>query len=80
MSPEEIKQHRVSLIVSTYNRPDALRVCLDSVKHQTTLPYEVIIGDDGSRNETADTIKEISRNFPVPIKHVCTRTTDSGSP
>ena len=70
MSPEEIKQHRVSLIVSTYNRPDALRVCLDSVKHQTTLPYEVIIGDDGSRSETADTIKEISRNFPVPIKHV----------
>lgn len=70
MSPEEIKQHRVSLIVSTYNRPDALRVCLDSVKHQTILPYEVIIGDDGSRSETADTIKEISRNFPVPIKHV----------
>ena len=70
MNPEEIKQHRVSLIVSTYNRPDALRVCLDSVKHQTILPYEVIIGDDGSRSETADTIKEISRNFPVPIKHV----------
>ena len=57
MNPEEIKQHRVSLIVSTYNRPDALRVCLDSVKHQTILPYEVIIGDDGSRSETADTIK-----------------------
>lgn len=50
MSPEEIKQHRVSLIVSTYNRPDALRVCLDSVKQQTILPYEVIIGDDGSRS------------------------------
>lgn len=61
---------KTSLIISTYNRPDALRLCLLSVKNQTVMPDEVIIGDDGSRRETADLIKEFSRDFPVPLKHI----------
>lgn len=61
---------KVSLIISTYNRPDALRVCLDSVFKQHTLPYEIIIGDDGSRQETAELIEEMRKISPVPIVHV----------
>ncbi len=61
---------RTTLIISTYNRPDALAVCLDSVRRQTLLPDEVVIGDDGSGPETRETIETISKDFPVPIKHV----------
>ena len=39
---------KTSLIVSTYNRPDALFLCLESIKRQKLLPDEVIVGDDGS--------------------------------
>ena len=39
---------RVSLIITTYNRPDALLLVLRSVEDQTKLPEEVIIADDGS--------------------------------
>lgn len=60
----------VSLIVSTYNRPDALEVCLDSIRHQTVLPDEVVIGDDGSKDETKELIERMKAGFPVPIVHV----------
>ncbi|MGL5683394.1 MAG: glycosyltransferase family 2 protein [Marinifilaceae bacterium] len=59
-----------TLIISTYNRPDALRHCLESIKHQTVLPNEVIVGDDGSRSETKELIDEFKANFPVPLIHV----------
>ncbi len=59
-----------SLIISTYNRPDALRVCLDSVFKQSVLPDEVLIGDDGSTAETARLIEELQKKAPFPILHV----------
>lgn len=61
---------RVSLIISTYNRPDALKVCLDSVFHQTVLPDEIIIGDDGSGEETGRLIRLMKELSPVPVVHV----------
>lgn len=59
-----------TLIVSTYNRPDALRLCLLSAISQSSLPCEIIIGDDGSRPDTAETIREIKKISPVPIIHL----------
>ena len=38
----------VSLIISTYNWPRALYLCLDSVMQQTVMPSEILIADDGS--------------------------------
>jgi len=58
-----------SLLVSTYNRPDALGLCLKTVAQQTILPAEVVIADDGSAEETTNLIKNIQKNFPVPVKH-----------
>ena len=42
---------KISLVISTYNRPSALKLCLESVKRQNRLPDEVIIWDDGSADE-----------------------------
>lgn len=61
---------KITLLVSTYNRPDALSVCLDSMKHQSRMPDEVVIADDGSREETKIMIDKIRANYPIPIKHV----------
>lgn len=60
----------VSLVISTYNRPDALRVCLDSVLKQRLMPDEIVIGDDGSREDTKHVIDEMRDKSPVPIIHV----------
>lgn len=59
-----------SLIISTYNWPEALRLCLLSVKEQSVLPDEVIIADDGSTEETIDIIESIRPAFPVRIVHI----------
>ncbi|MDC1448009.1 glycosyltransferase, partial [Candidatus Thioglobus sp.] len=47
----------VSLIITTYNRPDALLLVLQSVERQTTIPLNIIIADDGSNNETLEIIR-----------------------
>lgn len=61
---------QVSLIVTTYNRPEALELCLQSILRQKQLPDEVVIGDDGSAEETALLIRRYRAMFPVPLKHI----------
>lgn len=62
--------HTSSLVITTYNWIDALRLTLDSVARQTHLPDEVIIADDGSRPDTADFIRSYARTFPTRIVHI----------
>lgn len=59
-----------SLCISIYNRPAALRLCLQSVMAQSVLPYEIIIGDDGSGHETKKLIEEFTMSSPIPVIHV----------
>lgn len=61
---------KTSLIISTYNWPEALAVCLDSVRKQSSLPDEIIIADDGSSEETSLLVKAYAESCPVPIKYV----------
>ena len=59
-----------SLIVTTYNWPQALEICLNSVLRQTALPKEIIVADDGSREETINLVKKIKDSNPnVKIIH-----------
>ncbi len=60
----------LSLIILTYNRPDALALILLSIEKQTVFPDEVIIADDGSTDVTKELIKQREEGFPVPLKHV----------
>lgn len=60
----------ISLLISTYNWKEALRLVLKCVLSQTILPSEVLIADDGSSEDTRLMIEEIQKNFPIPIIHV----------
>lgn len=60
----------VSLLVSTYNWPRALYLCLDSVMQQTVLPDEILIADDGSGMATRDVVRHFERISPVPMRHI----------
>ena len=59
-----------SVIISTYNWPEALRLCLISLMHQSRMADEIIICDDGSRADTQELIEEIKKDFTVPVRHV----------
>lgn len=57
-----------SLLVSTYNWPEALELVLTSIVQQTIIPTEVVIADDGSKPQTAEVINAFKNK--LNIKHV----------
>ncbi|MGB8192620.1 MAG: glycosyltransferase family 2 protein [Chitinophagaceae bacterium] len=59
-----------SLVVSTYNRPDALELCLESILRQTQLPDEVVVADDGSGEVTHALVQSFQQKASVPVRHV----------
>lgn len=62
--------HTVTLLISTYNWPEALELVLLSIQSQTLMPDEIVIADDGSDDRTTLIIKEYQSQFKIPIKHV----------
>ena len=66
-----IKKPRSSaLLMSTYNWPEALELILTSVINQHVLPSEIIIADDGSREDTRKLITEFKSQIKIPVHHI----------
>jgi glycosyltransferase involved in cell wall biosynthesis len=60
----------ISIIVTTWNREDALDAVLRSLADQTDDDFEVIVADDGSGPATAKLIADWRPKFGRPLKHV----------
>lgn len=61
---------KISLIVATYNRIDALNFVLQSLETQSDQNFEVVIADDGSGPETKRLIDAYKINSNLDIQHV----------
>jgi glycosyltransferase involved in cell wall biosynthesis len=61
---------RACVVVTTYNRPDALRAVLAGLAAQDDRSFEVSVADDGSRDDTRALVDSASKDFPVPLTHV----------
>lgn len=61
---------KLAVIVTTYNRPDALAAALAGYLAQTDLAFELIVADDGSAQPTADVVKAFVARAPFPVQHV----------
>ncbi len=59
----------ISIIITTYNWTEALALSLKSILTQKRLPLEVIVADDGSTRETAELIRTIAADTPIPVIH-----------
>ena len=51
-------QEKISVIIPTYNSARYISKTLDSVYNQTVLPYEIVICDDGSEDDTVAIIQK----------------------
>ena len=60
----------ISIIVSTYNREDALDAVLRSLAHQSDPDFEVIVADDGSGPSTAQLVDAWKAKITRRIEHV----------
>lgn len=61
---------RIAVIITTYNRPDALAAVLEGHLVQTDKNFEVIVADDGSTDDTRKLVETYRRRAPFRISHV----------
>ncbi len=60
----------ISVIVTTYNREDALEAVLSALSRQSDRGFEVVIADDGSRAMTAAVVERWRTRLGVQLSHV----------
>jgi glycosyltransferase involved in cell wall biosynthesis len=60
----------LSVVITTYNRPDALAAVVRACFMQDDKDFEIIIADDGSAANTAACVERLARDAPVPLAHV----------
>jgi len=64
-------QFAASLIVPTYNAPRQLELVLTGLVRQSKQPFEIVIADDGSTEETAALVQQWQDGrLRVPLRHV----------
>lgn len=61
---------KIALLISTYNRPDALDLCLRSIMNQVIMPHEILIADDGSDERTERLIDRYRNTTDIPLLHI----------
>jgi glycosyltransferase involved in cell wall biosynthesis len=61
---------KISFIVLTYNRTDALLAVLRSLARQCGVDHEVLVADDGSCGAQVDMLVQNCPAFRCPVRHV----------
>lgn len=65
-----MEQINASVIISTYNAPTPLNLCLAGLSRQHVIPTEVMIADDGSGSATKAVIEKWQKKLPIPLFHI----------
>jgi glycosyltransferase involved in cell wall biosynthesis len=60
----------ISVIVTTFNREDALDAALRALSRQSDLNFEIVVADDGSGADTARVVEGWRQRLSLPLKHV----------
>ncbi|WP_432409976.1 glycosyltransferase family 2 protein [Rasiella sp. SM2506] len=64
-----IQKPIVSVVVTTYNHQEYIVECLESILMQkTTFPFEIILGDDESLDDTREICKQYASRYPDTIR------------
>ena len=59
----------ISVIIPTYNRPDALKLILSAFDMQSDREFEVIVADDGSKDDTKKVVQQKMLDCSFPITY-----------
>ena len=61
---------KISVVVTTYNRPQALCLVLRALLSQDQPPFEIVVADDGSGDTTRQAIRQMASGADIPIRHL----------
>lgn len=61
---------KTAVIVTTYNRPDALAIVLEGYCAQQDHDFELVVADDGSKAETGEVVRQFAGRTPFPVAHI----------
>ncbi len=61
---------RTAVVITTYNRPEALAAVLDGYLAQDDTHFELIVADDGSGDETRRLVADYARRAPFRLEHI----------
>jgi glycosyltransferase involved in cell wall biosynthesis len=64
------QEQTISVVITTYDRPDALEAVVEACFAQDDKNFEIIIADDGSTAHTQECIERLRARAPVPLSHV----------
>lgn len=68
MNPKTSHIPRISIAMATYNGSKYLLEQLDSLAAQTLCPYELVVTDDGSTDNTLEIVERFSERAPFPVR------------
>lgn len=54
---------KLGIGITTYNRKDKLKKCIEKIKLNTSCDYDLVVADDGSTDDTISFLKEIGINY-----------------
>lgn len=62
----------ITVVIPTFNRADRLAVLLESLQHlePPSLPYDIIVADNGSTDGTAATVRRFAERSRVPVRYL----------
>jgi glycosyltransferase involved in cell wall biosynthesis len=64
------RRGKISVVVVTYEWPEALDVVLEALSEQRDRDFEVIVADDGSGPGTAEVVERRRESYPVRLEYV----------
>ena len=67
-SPQCVVKPAVSVAMATYNGARFIAEQLRSISRQTILPYELVISDDGSNDDTLEIVRAFAVNSPFEVR------------
>lgn len=61
---------RIGVIISTYNKPQELKLVLEGWLAQKDRNFAIYVADDGSAAETTELVNKMAEASDIPIRHV----------
>jgi alpha-1,3-rhamnosyltransferase len=63
MDVKENNQPLVSIIVPSYNHSRYITQCIESIMHQTYINFELVVIDDGSKDDTRSVLEDLQLKY-----------------